>query len=134
MNNLKREEVEDAYKWDVDKIYQGDGFKNDIAEVIKSTEYLMKYKGAVLKNANNLLESLELDLKISKMISKLYVYTVMLSNEDMTNNKNLSLVGEIDQLITTTNEKTAFFQTELLSGEYNLVLKYLSENTKLKKY
>ncbi|HPE14716.1 MAG TPA: oligoendopeptidase F [Bacilli bacterium] len=134
MNNLKREEVEDAYKWDVDKIYQGDGFKNDIAEVIKSTEYLMKYKGVVLKNANNLLESLELDLKISKMISKLYVYTVMLSNEDMTNNKNLSLVGEIDQLITTTNEKTAFFQTELLSGEYNLVLKYLSENTKLKKY
>ena len=52
-------------KWDLTKIFKSDKeYKDCINEVNKNTESILKYKGHIMDNSNNLFELLELDTKI----------------------------------------------------------------------
>ncbi len=136
MSKIKqRDEIDNSYKWDLSSIYNTDvEVKNDIKQVNDLTKELKKLQNHLLDNTNNLDSALQIYMQIGMITSKLYVYANMKSHEDTRISKNLVLVDEIESLLSYTNEQSAFFTTELLNNDYDLVLSYIKENTNLEKY
>ena len=131
----KREEVDSKYKWDLSKIYSSmDEINKDIELVKEKTNDFLKYKGHLLDSSNSLYEATEDYFSIARILDKLIVYSHMKSDEDKAVAKSEELVGKIDRFSDEISEKLAFYSPELLEKDYELVEKYISENSNLEKY
>lgn len=105
----KREEIDDLYKWDLNKIYNSKKqIENDIATIKKLISKFQKYEGKLLESAKNLLDATKIHFDIIRLIDKLTVYSNMLYHEDMSCSKNQILVGKISKLSDEVFEKLAF--------------------------
>ena len=72
---MKREEIEEKYKWDLSKMYKNkEEFQKDFQEVKQSLPEIEKYKGKFLENAEIFLEFMNLLEKINRKLEKLYTY------------------------------------------------------------
>ena len=122
-------------KWDLTKIFKSDKeYRDCINEVNKNTESILKYKGHIMDNSNNLFELLEIDTKIDYNIEKLYVYSFLGYYDDMSNKEFINHKEEVLSLINNVSEKTSFIRPELLESNINKALEYINENKKLEKY
>ena len=132
---MKREEVDDKYKWDLTKIYSSDEeIAKDMKLVKEKANDLLKYKGKLTSSSDNLLKATDDYFDLMRIMDKLIVYAHMKSDEDKSVAKSEELVGKIDRLSDEISELLAFYSPELLGNDYELVEKYISENDGLKKY
>lgn len=130
----KREEIDDKFKWRVDKIYKNiDEWEKDFALLKKEAPALKDFAGK-LKDINKLLEYLKLDEKYSRLAEKLYIYAHLRSDEDTSNNTFQSLMSRIDIYMAEFSSYTSFFVPEILSFEDGFIEKEVEENGELKKY
>ena len=90
MSKIKsRDEIKDEYKWDLKKVFKDEKeFNNFLNETKTIIDEYKKYKDHVMDNANSFYNALIKDLEISRRIEKMYSYSSMLSDEDISNNKN----------------------------------------------
>ena len=135
MKLLKREEVENKYKWNLKSIIKDE---EDLQEKSKEIEKLLKevtkYKGKIMESSTTLLEFLELNDKLSRLVDLLYVYVSLKLDEDTTDTASQETKEKIEKLIETVEENTTFIMPELLNSSYDQVLKYIKENNKLELY
>lgn len=135
MKLLKREEVENKYKWNLKSIIKDE---EDLQEKSKEIEKLLKevtkYKGKIMESPTTLLEFLELNDKLSRLVGLLYVYVSLKLDEDTTDTASQETKEKIEKLIETVEENTTFIMPELLNSSYDQVLKYIKENNKLELY
>ncbi len=131
----KRKDINPLDTWKLEDIYASDEDWNKDYELLdKLKDDLEKYKGHLMDDANTLLEFLKLDEKISCLSDKLYLYASMRYDEDTTNSFYQSLKGKITNLNAIISEKASFVTPEFISGDYEVIKKYLSELDELKKY
>ncbi len=127
--------MENKYKWDLTKIFKTEEEFNSIFEEVKSlTEEIITYKGIILKNSSNLLKVLELDTRLDLLIERLYVYSFLGYYDNMSDVKFQEYKERVLSLVNDVSSKTSFITPELLSSNYDVILKYIKENKKLKKY
>lgn len=132
---LIREEVNNKYLWDLERIYEKSQLiDDDIKKVKELTTKLEQYKEHIMDSSNNLYEVIDLYYQIIRIIDKLVVYSNMKYHEDMGIAKNQVLVEKIDKLANELSEKIAFIQPELLKYDYSVVESYIKENDLLKEY
>ncbi len=131
----KRDEFKDNYKWNVKDIYPSD------EDVLKEIKYLekhineyQKYQGHILDNASNLLELLQLDSNLGVRLEKVFVYAHLNNDADTLNTKYQELFGKAKNIYTKYIENTSFIVPEMLLSDEEVVLKYLEEEPKLKRY
>ena len=125
----------DKYNWDLTRMYKDeDDYKKDIKEVNDLLIEIVKYKGKLLSSSDNLLKSLEISERIDYLTERLYVYSHLGYYENMGNVKFQEYKEEILSLVDKCSSTTSFMTPELLSSDYNEVLKYINENKKLEKY
>ena len=121
--------------WDLTKIFKNNKEYNECKkEVNNITESILKYKGHIMDNSNNLYELLELDSKCDYLIEKMYVYSFLGYYDDMSNKDFINYKEEVLSLINNVSEKTSFIRPELLSSSFDKVLSFIKENNKLEKY
>ena len=121
--------------WDLTKIFKSDKeYRESINEINKLLDCLLKYNGHIMDNSNNLYELLELDTKIDYLMEKLYVYSFLGYYDDMSNKVFINYKEEVLSLLNNVSEKTSFIRPELLNSNFDIVLKFISENKKLEKY
>lgn len=129
----KREEIEDQFKWKVEKIYKNTGeFEKDFKRLQEMAPEILKYQGK-LNEEDKLLEYLKLDEKISRLAGKLVIYAHMKHDEDTGNSTYQSLKDKIFAYIAELSSKQAFFVPEILSINENTLRKSL-EKEDLKMY
>ncbi|MDD2518843.1 MAG: oligoendopeptidase F [Bacilli bacterium] len=130
-----RDMIEESYKWDLSLIYKTDNdWYNEYNKLSEQILDFSKYKGNILNNAENLLNTLEDLMYVERILSKLYVYAYMRSDEDTGNTYYQKLKGEIDNLAVTVSEITSFVVPELINGDYEIVSNYILEIPKLSQY
>ncbi len=125
----------DKYNWDLTRLYKDENeYKKDIKELNELLKEIVKYKGKLLSSGDNLLSALEIGERIDYLTERLYVYSHLGYYENMGNVKFQEYKEEILSLVDKCNSTTSFMTPELLSSDYNEVLKLISENKKLEKY
>ncbi len=128
-------DMDSKFFWSIDEIFDNHkNYSNAVEEVKVLTNKLIKYEGTITKSSNNLLEYLNADQELDIILSKLYVYTHMLVDQDSTNDLNKSYKEEILSLYSEVLNKTSFASVEILETDYEVIKKYINENKELHKY
>ncbi len=135
MAQKKREEIEAEYKWDLTPLYPSTDewrkAKNGLAEKIPS---LREFKGKIGESAKTLLNFLQTSGEYDKEISRLYIYTSLLSDEDVSNATNIALTKEIEQVCIDYDQIADFVRSEMAAIPNETYEKYLAEEPALAEY
>lgn len=135
MEYKTREEVPNQYKWDLSKMYESSSkVEDDIKKVKELTPQILKYKGHILDSADSLYEFIKLTEKQDRILEKLYVYSKMSFDVDTKNNSSKALKMKIEKLNEELSEQYSFIEPEMMKADYDLILKYIKENSKLDEY
>ena len=135
MENKKREEVLEQDKWDLTKIFKTNQEFLDAKENVKKLlDDVVSFKGRILDSSDTLYEFYKADEKLTRESGKVYMYAKLLSDGDTKDNENKSLSMQVDKMFDDIFDKTSFIRPEFMSKDYDLVLKYINENEKLKEY
>ncbi len=130
-----RSEIDKNYQWDLSTIYGSiDEWNKEYISTKDKLPSLTKYKGSLLKNANTLLEFLNLDTEINRKLDKLFSYAHLLNDEDTTNTKNQELFGKIVNLNNEYSKITTFVKPELLKSNYEQIKAFYKDLLELKEY
>ena len=136
MNKIKaRSEVDNKYKWDLSLIYSGlDEFNDDYIEVENKLKKLSSYENTMLNSAKDLYTTTTEILKNSRTIEKLYVYAHLMYNEDITKSSSIELLNKIENLNIKFSQTVSYYDSKLLSLDYDVIEKMYEEYPKLKEY
>ncbi len=131
----KRSEIKEADTWDLSLMYQEEkDFYNDLDSVKNELDSIKKFEGHILDNAKSLLDFLKESDEIERKLYKLYYYAHLKLDEDTTNTDSQKKEGLITNLIQEYSVLTSFVMPELMKGNYDTVLEYISELDELKIY
>lgn len=136
MNKIKaRSEVDNKYKWDLSLIYSGlDEFNDDYIEVENELKKLSSYENTMLNSAKDLYTTTTEILKNSRIIEKMYVYAHLTYNEDITKSSSIELLNKIENLNIKFSQTVSYYDSKLLSLDYDVIEKMYEEYPKLKEY
>ena len=132
---LKRSDVKDEYKWDIECLYETkEDFYRDLDKLKKLINDIERYKGNITKDENSLYEFLKYENKVDSIIENLYTYAFCKSDEDVSNSDNQKLQSEVLALYSLYGDLSSFVFPELMKTDYETIKKYIYKNPKLKEY
>ncbi len=132
---ILRSEQKIENTWDLSKIYASiSDYEKDYDTIKKLMTDISKYQTHILDSSKSLLELLELDQKVERIISKMANYAYRKYDEDLSNVDSQKLVGGFDKLYAEYNQNGSFIVPEILKSDYSLIKKYINEEEKLKEY
>lgn len=130
----KREEIEDKFKWKVDKIYKDlDDWEKDFEELKKEAIVLKDYSGK-LNTGEKILEYLKVNEKLSRKAESLFMYAHLKSDEDTSNSLYQSLMSKVDIYMAEFSSYTAFFVPEILSLDDGFIEEEIKRLDDLKQF
>lgn len=132
---LKRDEIDNKYKWDLSKIFKSDKeFLNEIKKTEKEIKTLGKYKDTMLNSAKDLYDALSKIFEVSRIIEKIYTYAHLKNDEDISLSSSIELFDKAQTLYIKFQQETSYFTPKLLSIKYSDIKKMYKEYPKLKEY
>lgn len=110
-----REEIDDKYKWKVDKIYESvEAFEKDF-EILKTEAPKLKEYQGKLKDGKTIYEFLKASEKYSRLAEKLLMFAYLRCYEDTSNSKYQALKTKVDIYLAEFGSYIAFFEPEILA-------------------
>ena len=130
----KREEIENKYKWKVDKIFSTDEeWEKTFEELKKEAPSLKDFEGK-LNDEENILGYLNKYVDLGIKAETVYVYAHLKCDEDTSNPKYQSMMNKVDSYMAEFASYTAYFVPEILSLEDDFIRNTINTNEKLKMY
>lgn len=111
-----------------------DDFIKRLNKIKKEIKKIKNYEGHLFDNADKLLEYLEFDNKISTELERIYVYSHVNGDLDLTDEVYQDYNGRLNELLSQISEINSFVLPELLSHDYKEFLAFCKQNPKLNKY
>ncbi len=131
---LERHEIQDEYKWTIEKIYTNDElWEEDFIKVKELSEKFVQFKGK-LNSKDVLLDSLNQYEYIIQLTTKIYVYAKMKKDEDNSNSKYQAFTDRGQSLNMQVDSELSFYVPELLQITDEELNIFIQEEPKLKKY
>ncbi len=132
---LKREEIEDKFKWNLADIYSSDeGWEKAFEELRGKAENLSKYSGTLGKSSENLLKCLKYDEEIGIILDKLHLYAMLAKDIDLSNEKYQAMYDRLMTLASKLSAVSAFIKPEILEISEDKLFLFISENRELEIY
>lgn len=132
---MEKNKIDNKYKWDLTKIIKDDNeFDKVYNEVLELGKSLSEYKGKISLNKDNFKSFLELDEKLDRLFTKLYIYANLYCDLDTTNEHGKVLKSKVEKLSEKVNDYTVFITPELLSNDIDVYFKFMEEDKSLEKY
>lgn len=132
---MKRSDVLDEYKWNLDDLYTNlDDWVKDFELIDPMVQKLDKYRGHLLDSATNLYNYYQDSQEIERILERLHFYIFLRMDEDLTNSEVSKLLAVCENYYGKYNSKTAFVVPELLASDYEIVLKYMEDLPELRPY
>ena len=95
----ERTEFTENLKWNIEDLYpSATEWKENCDYIEKKIPELLKYKGHILDNSNNLYEVLNLDNELSQKLERAYIYAHIQNDEDTRNTTFQTMYGKIYNL------------------------------------
>ncbi len=131
----ERDEIDDAYKWDVDDIYDDwEQWNADIDKVRTLMDDFIELQGTLSEGPERLLEAYKLSDQIGMMSYKLYRYPQLIFDVDQRDNAVQAKVQQVQQLFAEYQSKTAWFTPEILEIDEETVRSWIDDTPELEPY
>lgn len=130
-----RDEIEEAYKWDLSTIYKDNNeLLKDYNNILKKIEDYKKYENIFLNSAEDLYNALKDYDSIDMIIGKMWTFTSHRYDTDLSNNENQAFRDKVYNLYEKFSVVCSFITPKLLRFGYDNVKKYCDDYPKLKEY
>lgn len=131
----ERGKLPDELKWKVEDLYPDyASYEKDYKEVETKLKEYARFKGHVLDDAKTLLELLEFDTRMSKIVERIYIYSHIQNDQDTRNTDFQVLFDRAVQLYDKYSEATSYIVPELMKSNYDVVEGYIASTLELKPY
>ena len=131
---LTRSEISNEYKWDLTPIYKSDkDWEKDLEKAKKEIKKISKFND-LLSSSKRLLEYIEYDEEVERLLYKLYYYAHLNHDSDTTNTKYQKMVKNISDVLTEYSSLGSFVTPLFMKTDYSVIEKYYKEEPKLKEY
>lgn len=129
-----REQIDQRYKWKVEKIYENiDAWEEDFKRLKDMAPELTSYSGKLMEG-KELLNYMKLDEEVSRLAGKLAVYAHLKNDEDTANPTYQALRDKIYSYFAELKSMQSFFIPELLSIPEEAIRKEIEKLPELKIY
>ena len=129
---MLRSEINENDKWDLTTIYKNiEEFNKDYDLAKKLINNFANFEKTMMNSAIDLLNTIESDTKISRLINKLYMYAHLNSDSDTSDTKYQELKGRISNLDIEYSKISSFVVPSLLSEDYSKIERFYKEEPKL---
>lgn len=130
---MKRSEVQEKYKWDLDSIIKGSEWEPAFAALSAEKESVAKYRGKLGDKAM-LLACLREESDVSIRLENLYVYAKMKQDEDTALASSQSMVGRVRTLASEISAASSFLYPEIIASYTEQELLSLSRDPAFAEY
>ncbi len=131
----KREEVSQELTWRLEDIFASEEeWEKARLEAVALGEELASYAGKVTKSASSLLDFYRKYERLQEILSSVYPYASMKSDEDTADAKGQELRAKAMATYSDVMEKLSFFDPELLGMSREQIEKFYEEEPALKEY
>lgn len=135
MEQIKlRNEVQIEDQWDLTKIYQNDEEWYQNFDVLKKEIKKASSFKDFLSSSKRLLEYIQYDEKVNRLMTKLYYYAHLNLDADTTNTKYQKMASELSDAGTEYEEYTSFVIPSFMKTNYAIIEDYMKQEPKLKEY
>lgn len=123
-----RDDISESDKWDLTHLFADVGkWQEDFAWLQQTYPKLQNWKGRVGESPQTLAEVLEFEKSLDLKIERIYHYASLQLAEDSANNKYLSRIGQVQNLLTKIGEASAFLVPEILAIDEQTFARFLSD-------
>ncbi|MDQ6692807.1 MAG: oligoendopeptidase F, partial [Chloroflexota bacterium] len=131
----KRSELEEKYTWNLGSIFpSNDSWQSTATEVEKSIPRFSAYKGHLGESAGKLLEYFQEFESVAIPVSKLFVYSTMLSDSDTANQDATALRDQARSVYTNFAAATSFSEPEILNISQERIEQFIKDEPGLEPY
>lgn len=131
----KREDIDEKYKWNLADIYSTDeDWEKDFSWTEENLNNYVKFEGTLGTSAKNLLACFKFDEEIGIKLERLYLYTMLAKDSDMSVSKYQGMDDRIKSLYTKVMTFSSFIKPELLKIETSKLLEMFNSIPELKIY
>lgn len=132
---LERDQISSEFKWDIKSMYPDlDRWEADFVQVSVLIKEIDSQKGSICESENNLLASIELSFKASRLVSNLFTYAKMSQDENTKDNLAQEYTARAEQIATKLSEASSYIIPEILLADVDLLKGYIKNYEPLKKY
>ena len=129
-----RSSIDDNYKWDLTSIYENiEAWNKDYLKAKEEIKKVSDFKD-LLSSSKRLLEYIEYDEKIERLLYRLYYYAHLNFDSETINPEYQKLQKQIDDLLQEYSELSSYIRPLFMASDYSLIEKYMDEEEKLKAY
>lgn len=135
MENKDRKDIANKFKWDLSSLYENEKlWEKDFEESKEITKKIVRFRGKLKDDADNLFQVLKLSDQLGKIIENLYTYAKMKLDEDTKQGKYQTLTDRAEALSVDIGAKTSFIVPEIMSLGEKKVKEYICSKDELKLY
>ena len=129
-----RSSIDENYKWDLTSIYENvEAWNKDYLKAKEEIKKVSDFKD-LLSSSKRLLEYIEYDEKIERLLYRLYYYAHLNFDSETINPEYQKLQKQIDDLLQEYGELSSYIRPLFMASDYSLIEKYMDEEEKLKAY
>lgn len=130
-----RDEVPNELTWDLTTIYENDSdFEEDLEACKKYISLINEMDKQINGDASRLLKVLETVNIIERKLDKLYVYSSLKSDEDISNSYYQSMKARCSILASNVGKAIAWVEPVILDLDYNSLMDMVKQNVNLSPY
>lgn len=130
---LKRSEIDNKYKWNMNDFYSDwSEWDRELEELKVMMKEIPQYKGKIKEDSKKFIELIQLEEKMGRLLDKLYVYVYMLKDLDSKDETSSVKLQEIQSVYTEYSVSAAWITPEILEIPQATMEKWIEENPKLK--
>jgi oligoendopeptidase F len=131
----ERGTIPDRYKWDLTQIYPNDqAWRAAKDKLVSEMAAIRAFKGTLGSSPQKLADALELSSRLSKELSRLYVYASMKSDEDTRVSTYQGMQQEMAQVGASLGAESSFIEPEILKTDRATIEKFIAAEPRLKVY
>ncbi|HEX4488477.1 MAG TPA: oligoendopeptidase F [Terriglobales bacterium] len=130
-----RSKIPDQHKWDLTALYPSKAEWTTAKEkLVGQLPSLAAAQGKLASSAKVLADTLENQSELEKVLTRLYLYAMLNSDEDTRSSVEQGMKQEMIQIATQFGEAVSFFEPEILKADPAVITKFVADEPRLKDY
>ena len=132
---LKREDIDQKYKWNLNDIYENwEEWEADLIRAKELMEEIPKYRGKIKNDPKAFSELVAMENELSKITDEIYLYPYLMRDLDSTDEEASKKLQEIMAIYTQYSATVAWINPEILEIPKETMIKWIDENKELEEH
>lgn len=135
MANLEknRNEIDEKYKWDLSSLFKDDEeYKEAYDRVFVLVEEVIKFKGQIM--TDKLYDFYKKYEELDRLSDRVFMYARLICDTDTTDSSGQRMKMQVEKMGEIISNKLSFISSEMLSANYEDVLKLIVQDKRLEEY